>query len=76
MAFFILRAASAGFFALFIAPPTITISAPRFTASAAVSEMGVRGLLDAAKALAMTVVDLVASPGVVSKVKEEFKRGK
>ncbi len=41
-------------------------------ASAAVSEAGIRGLLDAAKALAMTVVDLVANPEIVIKIKEEF----
>ena len=45
-------------------------------ASAAASEAGLGGLLDAAKALAMTVVDLVANPGIVARVKEEFRCGK
>jgi len=33
-------------------------------------------MLDAAKALAMTVVDLVANPEMVNKVKEEFEQTK
>ncbi|GAH53114.1 unnamed protein product, partial [marine sediment metagenome] len=37
---------------------------------------GIQGLLDAAKALAMTVVDLVANPEIVIKVKEEFEQNK
>ncbi len=45
-------------------------------ASAAISEAGMRGMLDGAKALAMTVVDLLAEPAVVAKAKEEFGRGK
>jgi hypothetical protein len=32
-------------------------------------------MLDAAKALAMTVADLVASPELFSKVREEFEHG-
>ena len=58
-----------------IAPAEALIHSPQF-ASAAVSEAGIRGLLDAAKALAMTVIDLVANPVIVTRVKEEFKRGK
>lgn len=45
-------------------------------AEVAASEAGTRGFMDAAKALAMTVVDLVATPGIIDKVKEEFKKGK
>jgi len=45
-------------------------------ALAAASESGMQGLLDAAKAIAMTVVDLLASPETVTRVKEEFKQGK
>lgn len=41
-------------------------------ASAAASEAGNQSLLDAAKALAMTVVDIAASPEVRIKIKEEF----
>ena len=58
-----------------IAPRGVSVHSPDF-ALAAASETGSRGLLDAAKALAMTVVDLVSNPGVVSKVKEEFVSGK
>ena len=58
-----------------IAPVNVLGHSPEF-ASAAASEKGTRGLLDAAKALAMTVVDLVANPEIVTRVKEEFRRGK
>lgn len=54
-----------------IASKDVLGHSPRFAVAAA-SEAGVQGLLDAAKALAMTVVDLVASPETVSKVKKEF----
>ena len=56
-----------------IAPVEVLIHSPQF-ASAAASEAGIRGLLDAAKALAMTVVDLVANPEIAIKVKEEFEQ--
>lgn len=58
-----------------IAPVEALVHSPQF-ASAAASEVGLRGLLDAGKALAMTVVDLVANPGIVARVKEEFGRGR
>ncbi|MFC1903363.1 M20 family metallopeptidase [Chloroflexota bacterium] len=58
-----------------IAPMKVLLHSPQF-ASAAVSEAGLCGLFDAAKALAMTVVDLVANPEAVSRVKEEFRREK
>ena len=50
----------------------VVAHSPQF-ASAAASEAGIQGLLDAAKALAMTVVDLVANPEIIIKVKEEFE---
>ena len=56
-----------------IAPPGIAHHSPQF-ALAAASEAGTQGLLDAAKALAMTVVDLVADPAIVGKIKEEFEQ--
>ena len=56
-----------------IAPVGVVTHSPRF-ASAAASEAGIQGLLDAAKALAMTVVDLVANPEIVNKVKQEFQQ--
>jgi len=58
-----------------IAPVNVLGHSPEF-ASAAASEKGTLGLLDAAKALAMTVVDLLANPEIVTRVKEEFRRGK
>jgi amidohydrolase len=57
-----------------IAPEDVIVHSPEF-ALAAASEAGSRGLLDAAKALAMTVVDLVSNFEVVSRIKEEFRRG-
>jgi len=54
-----------------IAPPEVLIHTPEF-AGAAVSEAGHEGLMDAAKAMAMTVVDILAQPGVLDKIKQEF----
>ena len=56
-----------------IATKEITTHSPEFAAAAA-SEAGIKGMLDAAKALAMTVVDLVANPEIVIRVKREFRR--
>jgi len=56
-----------------IAPVAEGVHSPEF-ASAAASEAASRGLLDAAKALAMTVVDLVANPEIIIKIKEEFQQ--
>ncbi|MFC1995823.1 M20 family metallopeptidase [Chloroflexota bacterium] len=58
-----------------IAPREILVHSPEF-ALAAASEAGICGLLDAAKALTMTIVDLVANPETTNKVKEEFERNK
>ncbi|HEY55909.1 MAG TPA: M20 family metallopeptidase, partial [Dehalococcoidia bacterium] len=57
-----------------IAPREVVIHSPEF-ALAAASDAGSRGLLDAAKALAMTVADLASHPETVSKIKEEFRQG-
>jgi amidohydrolase len=46
---------------------------PQF-AEAAVSEKGFKGMLDAAKALAMTAADLLAEPANLEKAQDEFKR--
>ena len=54
-----------------IAPAGVVIHSPEF-ASVAASDSGMRGLLDAAKALAMTVVDLAANPEITIRVKQEF----
>ena len=56
-----------------VAPEEVVIHSPEF-AKVAASEAGIKGMLDAAKALAMTVVDLTARPEAVTKVKEEFNR--
>lgn len=56
---------------LAIAPPQVSVHSPEFAAAAA-SEEGMRGLLDGAKALAMTTVDLIARPGLTARAKEEF----
>jgi len=58
-----------------IAPEGIVIHSPQF-AEAAASDAGRQGLLDAAKALAMTALDLLASPAIVTQAKEEFKQQK
>jgi amidohydrolase len=59
-----------------IAPANVLIHTPQFNLEAA-SEAGLRRILDAAKAMAMTVVDLLASPETVARVQDEFKkRGK
>jgi amidohydrolase len=58
-----------------IADNEVIVHSPEF-ASAAASERGVKGMLDAAKALAMTVVDLLVSPETLAMVREEFERGK
>jgi len=58
-----------------IAPEKVLVHSPQFT-DAAASEAGIKGLLDAAKALAMTVVDLVANPEIAIKIKEEFVQNK
>ena len=54
-----------------IAPLDVLIHSPEFAAAAASAE-GNRGLLDGAKALAMTVVDLIAQPGIMARIREEF----
>jgi len=41
-------------------------------ASAAASEAGHKGLLNAAKAMAMTVVDILSQPETLDKIKQEF----
>ena len=56
-----------------IADPGISLHSADF-ALAAASEAGHQGILDAAKALAMTVVDVLSEPGVLDNVREEFFR--
>jgi amidohydrolase len=58
-----------------VAPRKVLLHSPQF-AEAAASEAGIRGMLDAAKALAMIVADLLANPDMLTRVREEFKQGK
>ncbi len=54
-----------------IAPRGVSIHSPEF-ARAAASAAGLKGLLDGAKAAAMTVTDLLARPELLAEIKEEF----
>ena len=54
-----------------IVSPGVVNHSPEF-ALAACSDAGIEGMLDAAKAMAMTIVDLVASPEAIAQVKREF----
>jgi amidohydrolase len=54
-----------------IVSPDVLLHSTDFVLAAA-SESGHEGLLDAAKALAMTVVDLLSEPQVLARVKDEF----
>jgi len=56
-----------------IASSEVLIHTPEF-ASAAASEAGHEGLIDAAKAMAMTVAD-VLQPGMIDKIRQEFCSG-
>jgi amidohydrolase len=56
-----------------IASPEVLIHTPEF-ASAAASEAGHEGLMDAAKAMAMTVADIL-QPGMLDRIKQEFCSG-
>ena len=56
-----------------IASPEVLGHTPEFAAAAA-SEAGHEGLMDAAKAMAMTVADIL-QPGMLDKIKQEFHRG-
>jgi amidohydrolase len=58
-----------------IADKGILIHSAEFAAAAA-SDRGMKGMLDAAKALALTAVDLLASPETIARVKKEFQQGK
>ncbi len=54
-----------------IAPPEVLVHSADFAAAAA-SEEGHRGLLDGAKAMAMTIVDLMFEPQLLAAIKDEF----
>jgi amidohydrolase len=59
--------------AIAIAPREVLIHTPEFAAAAA-SEAGHSGLLDAAKAMAMTVADIL-QPGTIDRIRQEFRCG-
>ncbi len=54
-----------------IADINVPVHSPGF-AEAAISERGIEGLMDGAKAMAMTVADILSSPDIRMKIKEEF----
>jgi amidohydrolase len=54
-----------------IVSPGVVNHSPEF-ALAACSDAGIEGMLDAAKAMAMTIVDLTASPETMTRMKREF----
>ena len=56
-----------------IAPREVLIHTPEF-AAATVSEAGHSGLLDSAKAMAMTVADIL-QPGTTDRIRQDFHRG-
>jgi amidohydrolase len=56
-----------------IAPDDVLIHTPEF-ARAAASEEAFRCLLDAARAMTMTVADLLSRPKTVAKVRDEFSK--
>jgi len=58
-----------------IAPPDVSIHTPEFCDVAA-SEAGQRGLLDAAKAMAMTAVDVLLDADLRRRIEEEFRGGR
>ncbi len=54
-----------------IAPPGLAIHTPEF-ATAAISEAGTKGLIDAAKSMATTIVDVLGYQGILEKIRNEF----
>lgn len=58
-----------------IAPPDVGAHSPAFPAFAA-SEDGHRGLLDAAKAMAMTAIDVLTDPDLRQRMEEAFRAGR
>jgi amidohydrolase len=54
-----------------IAPAGVSTHSPEFAAAAA-SDDGIRGMLDGAKAMAMTIVDVLDDPAVMDAIHKEF----
>jgi amidohydrolase len=57
-----------------VAPEAVLIHTPEF-ARVAATEDALRIILDAAKAMAMTAIDLLASPETMEEVQAEFRKG-
>ena len=55
-----------------IAPPSVTLHTSEFSA-AAISATGNKGLTDAAKSMAMTLVDILGCPEILENIKKEFQ---
>lgn len=60
---------------LAIAPENVHVHTPEFTVATA-SENGIDGMCDAAKALAMIIVDLLSNPEILQKARDEFNQKK
>jgi amidohydrolase len=58
-----------------IAPNNVLVHSPQF-AQAAASEAALHCILDAAKAMAMTVVDILANQEIAARIQEEFRKGR
>ena len=58
-----------------VAPHGVQLHTPEFARIAATDD-ALSGLLDAAKAMAMTVVDILTGPDVAENIWEEFRKGK
>ena len=58
-----------------VVKPGVLIHSPEFAAAAA-SEDGMKAMLDAAKAMAMTAVDLLADAETLKKARDEFEQGR
>ncbi|MBN1177079.1 MAG: M20 family metallopeptidase [Dehalococcoidales bacterium] len=58
-----------------VAPHGIQLHTPEFAGITATEE-ALKGLLDAAKSMAMTVVDILGSPDTAENIWEEFRKGK
>jgi amidohydrolase len=54
-----------------IASPGISLHTPEF-AAAANSEEGYRGMIDAAKIMAMTIIDILGNPETIKEIKRDF----
>jgi hypothetical protein len=54
-----------------IADKNVLVHSPEF-ADAAISDRGIEGMIDGAKAMAMTVADILSNSDIQTAIKEEF----